>query len=281
MIDRLTEMSKTKKLSDLFRAVIEDTGYMAMLEAAGITEIDRVQNVKELVSNAVTYEEANPDTASLSGFLEEVALISDIDNYDAEADAVVLMTIHSAKGLEFPVVFLPGMEEGLFPSMQSAMDPSELEEERRLAYVAITRAKERLYLLHARERLIYGKTNYNQKSRFIEEIPEEYINLPLQRKLAEAAAANAQAAAQANERRKKPLDWSRETFRAADLISGVGKTHGHERFSTGDRVFHYTFHKGTVLSVKEIEADIEYEVAFDEVGTKKLRATYAKLKKLN
>ena len=281
MIDRLTEMSKTEKLSDLFRAVIEDTGYMAMLEAMGITEIDRVQNVKELVSNVVTYEEANPETASLSGFLEEVALISDVDNYDADADAVVLMTIHSAKGLEFPVVFLPGMEEGLFPSMQSAMDPSELEEERRLAYVAITRAKERLYLLHARERLIYGKTNYNQKSRFIDEIPEEYINLPLQRKLAEAAAANAQAAERAVERRKKPLDWSRETFRAADLISGVGKTQSHELFSTGDRVFHYTFHKGTVLSVKEIEADTEYEIAFDEVGTKKLRATYAKLKKLN
>ena len=283
MIDRLTEMSKTEKLSDLFRAVIEDTGYMAMLEAMGITEIDRVQNVKELVSNVVTYEEANPETASLSGFLEEVALISDVDNYDADADAVVLMTIHSAKGLEFPVVFLPGMEEGLFPSMQSAMDPSELEEERRLAYVAITRAKERLYLLHARERLIYGKTNYNQKSRFIDEIPEEYINLPLQRKLAEAAAANAQAQAaeRAVERRKKPLDWSRETFRAADLISGVGKTQSHELFSTGDRVFHYTFHKGTVLSVKEIEADTEYEIAFDEVGTKKLRATYAKLKKLN
>ncbi len=278
MIDRLTTLSQTEKLSDLFRAVIEDTGYMAMLEAAGITEIDRVQNVKELISNAVAYEEANPD-ATLAGFLEEVALVSDVDNYDENADAVVLMTIHSAKGLEFPIVFLPGMEEGLFPSMQSVMEPSELEEERRLAYVAITRAKERLFILHARERLLYGKTNYNQKSRFLDEIPAEYINLPLPRKPVAGQAGAVGDAAAGGTKKKKPI-LSLETFRAADLISGVGKTQGHERFSVGDRVFHYTFHKGTVISVKEIEADIEYEVAFDEVGTKKLRATYAKMKKL-
>ena len=282
MIDELTALSETEKLSDLFRAVLDKTGYMAMLEAAGITEIDRVQNVKELVSNAAAYENENPD-ATLAGFLEEVALLSDVDNYDTEADAVILMTIHSAKGLEFPVVFLPGMEEGIFPSMQSSMNAEELEEERRLAYVAITRAKERLYILHARERLIYGKTNFNQKSRFLEEIPEEYVNVEIpksiRRQAEEAeAAANGGKPLTPAERRKK-IVMSKEFFRPSDLSSGVGRTQGYDRFSAGDRVSHYSFGHGVILSVKEMGADILYEVAFDTVGTKKLMATYAKLKK--
>ncbi len=279
MIDRLTEIAQTEKLSVLFQKVLELTGYMNMLEAAGITEIDRVQNVKELVSNAVVYEEANPE-ATLSGFLEEVALVSDIDNYDENADAVVLMTIHSAKGLEFPVVFLPGMEEGLFPSIQSAMNPEELEEERRLAYVAITRAKTRLYALHARERLIYGKTNFNQKSRFLEEIPEEFatVEMPksIRQQAAEAAAANG---TPTQGERKKKITMSKEFFRESDLSSGVGRTQSYDRFSAGDRVSHFTFGKGVILSVREMGADILYEIAFDTVGTKKLMATYAKLRK--
>ncbi len=281
MIDQLTEIAQTEKLSVLFQKVLELTGYMNMLEAAGITEIDRVQNVKELISNAVAYEEANPE-ATLSGFLEEVALVSDIDNYDETADAVVLMTIHSAKGLEFPVVFLPGMEEGLFPSIQSAMNPEELEEERRLAYVAITRAKTRLYALHARERLIYGKTNFNQKSRFLEEIPEEFaiIEMPksIRQQAAEAAAAANGGNPVPNERKKKPT-MSKEFFRESDLSSGVGRTQSYDRFVAGDRVSHFTFGKGVILSVREMGADILYEIAFDTVGTKKLMATYAKLRK--
>lgn len=281
MIDRLSEIAKTEKLSDLFRKVLELTGYMNMLEAAGITEIDRVQNVKELISNAVAYEEANPE-ATLSGFLEEVALVSDIDNYDENADAVVLMTIHSAKGLEFPIVFLPGMEEGLFPSIQSAMNPEELEEERRLAYVAITRAKTRLYALHARERLIYGKTNFNQKSRFLEEIPEEFATIEMPKSIRQQAAEAAAAANGGNpvpNERKKKIVMSKEFFRESDLSSGVGRTQSYDRFSAGDRVSHFTFGKGVILSVREMGADILYEIAFDTVGTKKLMATYAKLRK--
>ena len=282
MIDHLTEIAKTEKLSVLFEKVLELTGYMKMLEAAGITEIDRVQNVKELVSNAVEYEENNPD-ATLSGFLEEVALVSDIDNYDEEADAVVLMTIHSAKGLEFPVVFLPGMEEGLFPSMQSAMNPEELEEERRLAYVPITRAKTRLSALHARERLIYGKTNFNQKSRFLEEIPEEFatVEIPksIRRQAEEAEAAANGGERPANGERRKKITMSKEFFRESDLSSGVGRTQSYDRFAAGDKVSHFTFGRGVILSVREMGADILYEIAFDTVGTKKLMATYAKLKK--
>lgn len=284
MIDALTEISKTEKLSVLFQRVLELTGYMKMLEAAGITEIDRVQNVKELVSNAVAYEEAN-ENATLSGFLEEVALVSDIDNYDENADAVVLMTIHSAKGLEFPVVFLPGMEEGLFPSIQSAMNPEELEEERRLAYVAITRAKTRLYALHTRERLIYGKTNFNQKSRFLEEIPEEYTNIEIPKSIrqqaAEAEAAANGGAVTAPGDRKKKVTMSKEFFRESDLSAGVGRTQSYDRFTAGDVVSHFTFGRGVILSVREMGADILYEIAFDTVGTKKLMATYAKLRKFD
>ncbi len=287
MIAELTVLSETEPLPELIRAVLDRTGYMKMLEDAGITEIDRVQNAKELVSNAAAYAEANPG-ATLSGFLEEVALVSDVDNYDETADAVVMMTIHSAKGLEFPIVFLPGMEEGLFPGLQSAMNAEELEEERRLAYVAITRAKTRLYALHTRERLIYGKTNYNQKSRFIDEIPEEYVynELPksMRRQLEEAAAATAEGEADNAQpqtgRKKKPV-MSKEFFRASDLSSSVGRTQSYDRFSAGDRVSHFTFGEGVVLSAKEMGADILYEIAFDSVGTKKLMATFAKLRKLN
>ena len=172
------ELQKVKEegsLPELFERTITDSGYKEMLLSEGITEIDRLENVKELVSNAVEYSESH-ENADLAGFLEEAALVSDIDNYDAGADAVVLMTVHSAKGLEFPVVFLPGMEEGLFPGMQTLHDPKELEEERRLAYVALTRAKEKIYISHVRERMLFGHTQYNQPSRFVKEIPEELIS---------------------------------------------------------------------------------------------------------
>ena len=281
MIDRLTEIASQKPLPELIHAVLDQTGYMQMLESAGILEIDRVQNVKELVSNAISYEEDHPD-ATLSGFLEEVALLSDVDNYDREADAVVLMTIHSAKGLEFPIVFVPGMEEGIFPGMQSSLVPEELEEERRLAYVAITRAKKRLFLLHARERLLYGKTNFNQKSRFLDEIPENYVLHDLPKTILQRAneLESEQNAGLARERKKKPT-LSKEFFRPSDLSSHFGKNRGAELFSAGDRVMHASFGVGTILSTRELGADILYEVAFDTVGTKKLMATYAKLRHLN
>ena len=279
MIDAFAELSKTAPLSVLFERVVTETGYKKMLEDGGEIEKDRLQNVEELISQAVEYQTNNPE-ATLSGYLEEVALVSDIDSYDDTADAVVLMTIHSAKGLEFPVVFLPGMEEGIFPGMQAALYPEELEEERRLAYVAITRAKERLYALHVRERLLYGKTQYNPQSRFLTEIPEDYIeNGQVKSRSAGAETQKEPEAAQpARSNRKTPV-ISQEFFKPSDLSSQVGRTTGYERFSTGDCVSHLTFGKGIVMSVKEMGADILYEIAFDKVGTKKLMATYAKLKK--
>ena len=143
-----------------------------MLVEEGEEAEDRLNNLEELVSMAADYEK-RAEEATLIGFLEEISLVADVDKYDENADAVVMMTMHSAKGLEFPVVFVPGMEEGVFPGMQSITNPTELEEERRLAYVAITRAREELYLFRARERMTYGRTQYNPESQFIAEIPEE------------------------------------------------------------------------------------------------------------
>ncbi|MBR0303633.1 MAG: UvrD-helicase domain-containing protein, partial [Clostridia bacterium] len=171
-IDGISALSKKIPVSELIDKVCVESGYMAMFIRGGEEERDRIENIGELVSTAKQYEES-ADEPSLSEFLEDVALVSDVDRYDESAKAVVLMTIHSAKGLEFPVVFLPGMEEGLFPGYQSIFDESEIEEERRLAYVAITRAKSVLYITCAHERMLNGSTQYNRPSRFVDEIPDE------------------------------------------------------------------------------------------------------------
>ena len=167
MIYGYARCSTNESKQDINRQVRE-------LKEAGAEEKERLENIEELISAAVEYEN-NSETPSLTGFLEEVALVSDVDKYDETADAVVMMTIRSAKGLEFPVVFLPGMEEGLFPGLQSLNFPDEIEEERRLAYVAVTRAQKRLLITHVKERMLYGRTQYNQLSRFVKEIPDTLI----------------------------------------------------------------------------------------------------------
>ncbi|MDD6095306.1 MAG: 3'-5' exonuclease, partial [Clostridia bacterium] len=170
--EEMTAEAQKIKISSLIEKVAVASGYHQMLVAAGEAEKDRIDNIGELVSTAAQYEEST-ETPSLSEFLEDVALVSDVDRYDESADAVILMTIHSAKGLEFENVFLPGWEEGVFPGYQSIMNPEEIEEERRLAYVAITRAKKRLFITHVKERMMNGSTQYNQKSRFLNDIPEK------------------------------------------------------------------------------------------------------------
>jgi DNA helicase-2/ATP-dependent DNA helicase PcrA len=270
LISELQRIEREESLSSLFRQTIERTGYRDMLIAAGSSEADRLENIEELISNAVEYEN-NADEPTLNGFLEEVALVSDIDNYDQSADAVVMMTIHSAKGLEFPVVFLPGFENGIFPGIQSLTDTSELEEERRLAYVAITRAKEKLFCTHAKERMLFGRTQYNSVSKFVTEIPECLIDN------------------QTEVRTKKESTFEMPEFTkkkaAAEVISEKTvfdmkpKAHSGAVFQVGDCVIHPNFGKGEILSVKAMTGDTLYEVAFETVGTKKLMATYAKLKK--
>ena len=273
LIRGLQRMAEKEKLSTVVRAAIEKSGYLDMLRQAEENGegSERRENVEELISVAIEYEESHVD-ATLRGFLEEVALVSDIDNYDESSEAVVLMTIHSAKGLEFPVVFLPGMEEGVFPRQQSALIKEELEEERRLAYVALTRAEQRVYALCAKERLLFGKTLYNPKSRFLDEIGEEY-------KVEEILEQKPKYRTEFGEKTKK-FSLSNEFTSKSSLTSEVGKTKKVESFVAGDRVKHYMFGEGTVLSVREMGADVLYEIAFDKAGTKKLMATYAKLLKL-
>ena len=163
------------RLDVLFDRMLDLSGYRQMWVDAGPEEAERLENLEEFKSGILEYMEEN-ETPTLTGFLEETALVADVDRYDETADAVVLMTVHSAKGLEFPIVLLPGMEEGLFPGMQTVTGGNaEIEEERRLAYVAITRAKRELYILHTRSRLLYGQTMYNPLSRFIAEIPESLL----------------------------------------------------------------------------------------------------------
>ena len=174
IIDGLAEAAEELPLNELFEKAMRDTGYLDSLALDRETYQDRLENIQELSSNLLRYSEDNEE-GDLNGFLEEVALMTDIDNYNEEADTVVLMTLHSAKGLEFPVVFIPGMERGIFPGIQSLYSASEMEEERRLAYVGITRAKERLYLTHARTRMLYGSTSHNAPSPFLEEIPEGLV----------------------------------------------------------------------------------------------------------
>ncbi|MBE6654818.1 MAG: ATP-dependent DNA helicase PcrA [Ruminococcaceae bacterium] len=274
LINGLRKIAEEQGLAKLVEKTIELSGYGEMLRAAEENgeSTERSENVRELISYAAEYEQNN-ENATLEGFLEDIALVADVDNYDASADAVVLMTIHSAKGLEFPVVFLPGMEEDLFPSARAVMVAEELEEERRLAYVAITRAKDRLYMIHTRERLFYGRTMYNPQSRFIGEIAADYKNEDIPKPKEKPKT-------EYGEKTRK-VRISNELFSRSAISANIGKAQSSvETFRSGDRVKHMAFGAGTVLSAKAMGADILYEIAFDSVGTKKLMATYAKLTKI-
>ncbi|MGI6166941.1 MAG: ATP-dependent helicase [Eubacteriales bacterium] len=274
LINRLTESAKTLQVADLIKEVVDASGYRAMLIAAGDEGKERLENIEELISGAIDYQNKNED-ATLAGYLEEIALVSDIDKYDETADAVVLMTVHSAKGLEFPVVFLAGMEEGIFPGMQAINGgEAEIEEERRLAYVAVTRAKEKLFILHATVRKLFGGTKHNPPSRYVDEIPPQYIEFintkkgPARRPGGRVYYSETSFCARANDITiNKPLVKRQNPA----YLGGI---------SEGDRVRHRVFGEGEVLAVRKMGADVLYEVAFDRVGTKKIMASYAKLEKI-
>lgn len=290
LMDSLISARDREPLSVLFQRVTEESGYIAMLEAAGREAAEKIDNVRELVSSALSYEEQH-EQPTLAGFLEEAALISDIDNYDENANAAVLMTIHSAKGLEFDYVFLPGMEETLFPSMRNWDNEEQMEEERRLAYVAITRARKQLVVTTATSRLIYGTTGYNKPSRFLKEIPSENMEgdpLETFRKPSYDGFGG-------YGYQKKDAHFAgeiRTVRRAAEQTVSRGYAPAvpkkpvagqaakkKETFLVGARVTHPMFGDGTVLSAKPMAQDVLYEVAFDSVGTKKLMGNYAKLSK--
>lgn len=267
-------------VSELLKEIIEETGYVRELEAENTEEAQqRMENIDELISKAVTYEESEEEP-TLSGFLEEVALVADIDSVDETQDYVVLMTLHSAKGLEFPQVYLAGMEDGLFPGFGAicAENPTaEIEEERRLAYVGITRAKERLSISCARMRMIRGETQYNKVSRFVKEIPRELLAGTIQKeKMPDIP---------------KPSMMAKNAFSAKPMAlrrTGVpeARNFGNSAmkkqldYAVGDTVSHMKFGTGVVKQIIDGGRDYEVTVDFSGVGVKKMFASFAKLKKL-
>lgn len=265
MIEGFTSLLTHESLSSIFISLLDETGYKAMTMADKEKGEERLQNLDELNNNLVRFKEENPE-GDLSDFLEEVALLTDIDNYNADADTVVLMTLHSSKGLEFPVVFIPGMEEGVFPGMQSLYDSSEIEEERRLAYVGITRAKKKLYLLNTRSRMIFGSTKYNRPSRFLEELPKDCCETlvkprqPIQNKTVQT-------------QNSKPISHGFGTN------FNSNKKQNDNSFIVGEQVVHRVFGKGMVVSLRPMGNDVLMEIAFEKVGTKKIMANMGAVKK--
>lgn len=278
MIQELSDLAadSTVGLGELYQQLLQKTGYLEALMTSGEDDAqDRADNVRELSTNLIKYEEDNGTEASLPGFLEEVSLLTDIDNYDSSSDAVVLMTMHSAKGLEFPVVFLPGFEEGIFPGMQVMYNPGEVEEERRLAYVAITRAREELYILNSEYRMLFGSSLHNQPSRFMKEIPEELTEKTRARDWKKPKPGVA-VPTSAKEARAATMSAAHNFGPAIQPASTTKLV-----FKAGDGVAHKTFGNGVVLSASSMGNDTLLEIAFDKVGTKKLMANFARLQKLS
>lgn len=286
-------------LEQLVDDILDRTDYEAMLTEADPDDAkERMENIGELINKIVAYEDENED-ATLSGFLEEVALVADIDNVDGNADAVMLMTLHSAKGLEFPNVYLAGMEDGLFPGYMSICsdDPSEIEEERRLCYVGITRAMNRLTISAARSRMIRGETQYNAVSRFVEEIPKELLDCrPASGRTPGPGSASVTASRQSTPSTGfvRPVAISANKARAAaakpfiakaSALTGLSKgadlaLGSAPDYGPGDRVMHTKFGAGTVQSVEKGKRDYEVSVDFDTAGVKKMFAGFAKLVKI-
>lgn len=285
MINDFEEFYEESSITELYEYLFEKSGYKAMLKAAGKEEQDRLENAEELGTVIKQYEKEN-DEPSLSAFLEEIALVSDTDSLDQSDDKVVLMTIHSAKGLEFDKVYLVGMEEGIFPGNQSIYSgEAEIEEERRLAYVAITRAKRHLTITNAATRMLYGATNRNLPSRFLKEIPEKLCKASAEAtgrfegfsgRINSGYSANktgfsyggGYGAAASNSKAKPFGGFAASSPKPAPAAS----------YSAGQTVEHNTFGKGMIVSVIPMGNDSMLEIAFEDVGTKKLMAGYAKLK---
>ncbi len=301
MMDGLRAMLQDEEvtLHKLYQDMLEQTGYRAMWELAGDAEAERVDNLNELASSIRNFEEnSDEELPQLSGFLEENALMTDVDNYDADADALVLMTMHAAKGLEFPIVFLPGFEDGIFPGIQTMFRPEELEEDRRLCYVALTRAKKRIVLSCARSRMLYGSTTRNRPSRFLQEMPSALLETHEQTPRFSYGNSFSHTETQNDSggySRRFTRDDSapsvpRSTYKAwsdngGKVGGGIGTAakpaaSAAGNWQVGDTVEHKTFGVGNILSVQPMGNDLLLTIAFDKAGTKKIMATFAKLKKV-
>ncbi len=304
-IQSMKAKAKLLSVTDLLQEVIETTGYVRELEAEGTDEAEaRIENIDELISKAVDYAEGE-EAPTLNGFLENVALVADIDSFDENSDYVVLMTLHSAKGLEFPNVYLAGLEDGLFPSYMSITSDNsqaEIEEERRLAYVGITRAKKNLTITSARVRMVRGQTQYGKVSRFVREIPPELLSGKIyepktkeepieQSTFQKARKAFRTVPSYGGSRYGKEVgEGYGSTFRSSKATKPVytkvenqrdfGSAGGALSYQVGDRVRHIKFGDGEVMAIVSGGRDYEVTVDFDKAGTKKMFASFAKLKKI-
>ncbi len=304
-IQSMKAKAKLLSVADLLQEVIETTGYVRELEAEGTDEAEaRIENIDELISKAVDYAEGE-EAPTLNGFLENVALVADIDSFDENSDYVVLMTLHSAKGLEFPNVYLAGLEDGLFPSYMSITSDNsqaEIEEERRLAYVGITRAKKNLTITSARVRMVRGQTQYGKVSRFVREIPPELLSGKIyepktkEEPIEQSAFQKARKAFRTvpsyggSGYGKEVGEGYGSTFHSSKATKPVytkvenqrdfGSAGGALSYQVGDRVRHIKFGDGEVMAIVSGGRDYEVTVDFDKVGTKKMFASFAKLKKI-
>ena len=281
MMEGLAAFAETAEPAEVLTKLIDETGYLSHLRTTEPEKFDeRLQNLDELLSTLVRFSEEHPD-GTLQEYLEEVALLTDIDNYNADADAVVLMTMHAAKGLEFPVVFINGMEEGIFPSAMDAED----EEERRLAYVGITRAKENLYLSYAKTRILYGSSHYNRPSRFLGEIPEKLVDFRSASPMFSAYGfGTGKSSVDTHQKPHTATPSSRGT--TVFVNRGFSKPHTSKasvaplpNFKPGDTVEHKAFGIGVISTVRSMGNDMLLEVVFQKAGTKKLMARMANLTK--
>lgn len=262
-------------LSDLLQEILEKTKYSDYLNEDDPEKYDdRINNIKELSSMFIKYQEENPEF-ELSDFLEDVALVTDIDSYNSDEDSVVLMTLHSAKGLEFPIVFIPGMEEGIFPGSQSMYSEEDMEEERRLAYVGITRAREKLYLINAQQRMLYGTTSRNPASRFLREIPENVTEDVTVRMFSNSSFGGRKIGGETQK-----SSYARRFGQSGHTAGKTAPSAPAGSYSAGDTVRHKTFGTGVILSVQPMGNDTLLEVAFDKAGTKKMMANFARLEKV-
>lgn len=256
-------------ISEMYDKLVEKISYIPFIRRESDHGDEAVENIRELKSSIMRYEQENPDEATLQGFLEEVSLFTDIDTYNTDPDEsfVVLMTLHSAKGLEFDTVFIPGMEENTFPSYLSTLSQEEMQEERRLAYVGITRAKHRLYLSCSRSRTLFGKTSYNRPSRFLSELPDELV----EEKETKRPEFSGSAGISIGEKRRSDMEKSRQISTMPHM------TEDKKEYTIGMRVKHRTFGEGMILNTRPMGSDTLLEIAFDTVGTKKIMANYANL----
>lgn len=268
--EALITAEREQPLEQFLDTILEKTGYHGMLESMGEEGTFRLENIEELKTSILTYQN-EAEEASLGGFLEEISLYTDVDKYEPDQDTVMLMTVHSAKGLEFRNVFLVGMEQGVFPGNRSLSTPQDLEEERRLAYVALTRAKEKLTLTTAASRMLFGMTMRNPPSQFLEEIDKSLLEEKTSRRQSKRGipAGNAESVQSISLLQQQMAASKKRVYQAQP-----------KEFHVGERVRHAVFGDGTVLSITQMANDAMLEVGFDQVGTKRLMASHPKIKKL-